>query len=68
MVVYVSSQSTESPSVRQSSSNAFSSSTVSRSQSATKFGRETATGSFGGAGGGSNDGSYGSDGSQRTPK
>ena len=50
-------------------SNAFSSSTVSLAQSSMKFGRDTAIGGFGGvSGGGVNDGSYGSDGSQRTPK
>jgi hypothetical protein len=32
-----------------------------------KFGRDTAMACFGGFSGGVNDGSYGSDGSQRTP-
>jgi hypothetical protein len=32
-----------------------------------KFGRDTDTGDFAGASGGANDGSYGSDGSHRTP-
>ena len=54
--------------VRHSASKAFSSSAVSCAQSAMKFGRETEIGCFGGLSGGWNDGSYGSDGSQRTPK
>ena len=67
MVVYVIDQSTESPRQRHSSSNFFSSSTTSVSQSSTKFWRLIGIARFSGFSGGTNSGSYGSDGSQRTP-
>ena len=41
---------------------------VSFSQSSMKFGRDTEIGCFGGVSGALKPGSYGSDGSQRTPK
>ena len=40
----------------------------SRMHSSIKLGRDTEIGCFGGVSGGANAGSYGSDGSQRTPK
>ena len=67
MVWYVSVQSTDRPSRRHSSSKAISSSLVSRSHSSTKFRREIGTCCLPGWSGGSKAGSYGSDGSQRTP-
>src|SRR5205807_1942095 len=67
VVVGVGDQSTESPTRRQTSSNAFSSISVSRLQSSTKLRRETGI-CLVGLSGGSKDGSYGSEGSQRTPK
>ena len=51
IVVYVCAQSTESPSVRHSCSNAFSSSSVSRRHSSTKLRREMLTGSLAGLSG-----------------
>ena len=55
---------------RNTSSNARSSSAVSRSHSSMKFGRETATSSPGlrSSASTSKRGSYGNEGSQRTPK
>src|SRR5439155_10107330 len=67
IVVYWYRQSTLSPIRRQISSYAFSSSPVSCSHSSMKFRREIASGSFGRSAGGVNDGSYGRDGSHRTP-
>ena len=72
IVVYVSDQSTDSPSRRHSASNAFSSSTVSSSHSSMKLRREIAVGFFRaasstGAAGGRQSLSYGNDGSGRTP-
>src|SRR5665213_2362695 len=67
IVAYVIDQSTERPSVFHICSKAFSSSVVSRLQSSMKFGRDTDTGGLGGVAGGTKSGTYGSDGSQRTP-
>jgi hypothetical protein len=67
MVVYVVDQSTDRPRVRQSSSNFCSSSTTSRSHSSTKFWRLMGISCFPGFSGGTNPGSYGSEGSHRTP-
>ena len=67
MVMYVIDQSTDRPARRHSASNTFSSSVVSCAHSSTKLRREIASAGFGGLSGGTNDGSYGSDGSQRTP-
>ena len=53
--------------MRHSSSNFCSSSTTSRSQSSTKFCRLIGIACFPGFSGGTKSGSYGSDGSQRTP-
>lgn len=72
IVVYVSDQSTDSPSRRHSASKTCSSAAVSRSHSATKLRRSIGVGSLRrssltGVAGGCQCGSYGSDGSQRTP-
>ena len=68
MVAYVIDQSIDSPRYFHRCSNAFSSSTVSLMHSSMKFGRDTGTCCLSGFSGGWNVGSYGSDGSQRTPK
>jgi hypothetical protein len=67
MVRYTFDQSTDSPTRRQSFSYSASSSSVSRRHSSTKLRREIGCWSLPGFSGGSNDPSYGSDGSQRTP-
>ena len=68
IVEYASDQSTDNPSRRQTVSNTASSSAASRSHSSTKPRRLTGTGSRrSGVDGGTKAGSYGSDGSQRTP-
>src|SRR2546421_4070226 len=67
IVAYWYVQSTDSPTVRHNVSYAFSSSAVSRTHSSMKLRRETGTGAGPGDDGGTNAGSYGSDGSHVMP-
>ena len=66
-MVYSSDQSTERPTRRHTSSKARSSISVSRSHSSMKLGREIGISLLPAFSGGANEGSYGTDGSQRTP-
>ncbi len=67
MVAYIFEPVNRQAKVLRGCSKAFSSSVVRRPHSSMKFGRDTDTACFPGASVGMNDGSYGSDGSQRTP-